>query len=166
MNLTKQSIIAKIKSKEYLGFEIFRNSDETTKNVRKLLENSFIRPLIDDDLVLVLIKLTNRLEKLALSLSKPDNLLKLNKPRVTEYLIFGSKVISSYNVNYPNRKLLVKKIPHKEGMGVVEQFADFSPQIDEEILLNFFTLKENVTATIADNILEILKLIKKWIKSR
>ncbi len=164
--LTKKSIVAKIKNKEYLGFDIFRNSDETTKNIRKLLESSFIRPLIDDDLVLVLIKLTNRLEKLYRSLAEPESLVKTNKPKANEYKIFGSKEISSYNINYPNRKLLVKKIPHKDGIGVVEQFADFSPQIDEDTLLSFYNIKEAETDTIASNILEVLNLVRKWVKSR
>jgi len=164
--LTKELIVTKIKNREYLGFDIFRNSDETTKNIKKLLENSFLRPLIDDDLVLVLIKLTNRLEKLYQSLAKPENLVKTNKPKASEYKIFGSREISSYNISYPNRKLLVKKIPHKDGMGVVEQFADFPPRIDEKILLSFYIIKETKVNTIASNILEVLNLIKKWVKSR
>lgn len=165
-NLTKLEIKDWIKDREFLGFEIFRNSEETTKNIRKILENSFIRPLLDNDLVLTLIKLTNRLENLYRLLSQQNNIIDLNKSDSDKYKIFGSKDISSYNAFYPNRKLLVKKIPKKEGMGVVEQFADFSPQVDESLLLKYFKIKKEKIDVIADNLIDILTYLKKWISER
>ncbi len=164
--LPKTTIKLKLTRKKYLGFEVFRNSTETTKNIRSLLENSFIRPLLDDDLVLLLLKLTNRLERLFKYLSQPDNLIKLNETAKKEYVIFGSKEISSYNAYFPNRKLLVKKIPGKKGMGVVEDFADFAPNIEIDKLLNYYKVKENRTETVSGIILEILKLLKSWISKR
>src|SRR5690606_5963455 len=123
--LPKNTVNSKLLQKKYLGFDVFRNSAETTKNIRVLLENSFVRPLLDDDLVLLLLKLSNRLERLYKYLSDTENLIKLDDNAKKEYVIFGSKEISSYNAYFPNRKLLVKKFPGKEGMGVVEDFADF-----------------------------------------
>ncbi len=59
--VSKIEIKKHIKQREYVGFELFCNSSETTKDVKELLANNFIRPLLDDDLALLLLKLINRL---------------------------------------------------------------------------------------------------------
>ncbi len=164
--LSESNIVLKLSQKEYLGFEIFRNSAETTKNIRSLLENSFVRPLLDDDLVLLLLKLTNRLERLFNYLSDQENLIKLNGNAKKTYVIFGSKEISSYNAYFPDRKLLVKKFPGKEGMGVVEDFADFEPNIEVDTLLHYFKLNEEGARKAGEIVSEVLELLKMWIAKR
>ena len=164
--LPKKTVNSKLVQKEYLGFEIFRNSTETTKNIRGLLENSFVRPLLDDDLVLLLLKLTNRLERLFKYLSNTENLVKLSNNTKNEYVIFGSKEISSYNAYFPNRKLLVRKFPGKEGMGVVEDFADFEPNIEVDELLNLYKIREDKAENASEIVSELLDLLKLWISRR
>lgn len=165
-NLTKKEIVNELQNREYMGFDILCNSSEITKNIRNLLENNFIRPLLDDEMILLLLKLSNRLSDLYSNLSDTGHLIKLPKSAEAEYVIFGSKEISSYNAYYPDRKLLAKKIPKRDGMAIVERFADFSPRIDEKMLLNFYKIEENSIQKIADILLEILYLTKAWIKSR
>ena len=161
--VSKIEIKKHIKQREYVGFELFCNSSETTKDVKELLANNFIRPLLDDDLALLLLKLINRLDRLYKLLSEQENLQEITKDIADTYTIFGSKEISSYNANYPNRRLLVKNIPRKEGMGVVESAADFSPEIENDTLIKYYKVKEDSLEKISNTIQEIVDLSKKWI---
>jgi hypothetical protein len=161
--ISKDEIKEHIKEREYMGFELFCNSNETTKDVKELLSNNFIRPLLDDDLALVLLKLINRLDKLFKFLSEQKNLQEIEKNITDTYTIFGSKEISSYNASYPNRRLLVKNIPDKRGMGVVESFADFFPEIENEILLKYYKVNDVGLDKTTDILQEIINLSKTWI---
>jgi hypothetical protein len=164
--VSKVKIKESIKEREYMGFELFCNSSETTKDVKELLSNNFIRPLLDDDLALLLLKLTNRLDRLFKLLSEQKNLQEIKKNTTDTYTIFVSKEISSYNANYPNRRLLVKNIPDKEGMGVVESSADFSPEIENNILVKHYKVHESGLDKITDTLQEIIDLSKTWISRR
>jgi len=164
--VSKTAIKKHIKEREYMGFELFCNSSETTKDVKELLSNNFIRPLLDDDLALVLLKLINRLDRLFRLLSDQKNLQQITKNTADTYTIFGSKEISSYNANYPNRRLLVKNIPGKQGMGIVESAADFSPEIENDVLTRYYKIEEGSLDKIVDTIQEIVDLSKNWISRR
>ncbi len=164
--ISKVKIKESIKEREYMGFELFCNSSETTKDVKELLSNNFIRPLLDDDLALLLLKITNRLDRLFKLLSDQKNLQEIKKDNTDTFTIFGSKDISSYNASYPNRRLLVKNIPGKEGMGVVESSADFSPEIENDILVKYYKVNEASLSNITDTIQEIVALSKSWIARR
>ncbi|NTU46104.1 hypothetical protein HGA88_00585 [Candidatus Roizmanbacteria bacterium] len=164
--VSKVEIKKLIKERQYMGFELFCNSSETTKDIKELLSNNFIRPLLDDDLALLLLKLTNRLKRLFKLFSEQKNLQEIKKDTSDTYTIFGSRDISSYNASYPNRRLLVKNIPGKKGMGVVESAADFSPEIENDILVKYYKVNEASLSNITDTIQEIISLSKTWISRR
>jgi len=157
INYSKNEISNSIKHQNYLGFQIFKDTDEVNSLFKSTANDNFILKYSSYIDTISIIRIANNLIKLENILRNDNNFVKCAESAV-EYKILNGKSINPEN---DDKYLLLKKVK-KKNIFVVYDSGYFDKQnIDK--LLNRYILKEEASQKISDLLLETFSLMKYWI---
>ena len=78
MKMKKKEIMTILGKKEYLGFQLFKNWNQTRTSFDEFLQNNFVLSKFDNDYLINILKIKNYLTSLEYSLLNPNNLNLIN----------------------------------------------------------------------------------------
>lgn len=149
-----------IKSRKFIGFELFKSWNETYEYFSKILENNFVLSRLDDNQILVLLEIQSTLINMKRCFENKNGFVD-TKQKVTNYIIQDGKSMNPTNSEFPNRYLLLRDIDN--GKYVVEDFGDFAP-IDAQKLLNVYTISPEAVDPIVMWTYMMFQHIKRWLE--
>lgn len=159
--MSSEELQAHLHEREFLGFTILQDSSEISRGLQELIENSFLLTRLNNEQLIALVKIKNRIERLWTELSSLDRLDRLDKPAPKNYRVVQGDEISSYNETLPNRRLLLDMIG-KSKNGVVVAFGDFDPRLTSKELLSTYKLNDPTVLVVEENFLELFELLSQW----
>jgi hypothetical protein len=158
--MNKEDIKNLVSTNEYLGFQIYKSWDMSEKGFHELLKNSFMVKRLEDSHVICIISIIKSLRAIE-AMQKWQDLYVMTETRATNYKTVSGRELSSYNVEFPDRLLLLKDIG--DGKSIVEDFGDF-PLYQKDKLLNAFTVNKSAVEPYSEIISEIISDINSWLE--
>jgi len=159
-HITKATIEQYLVNNKHLGFQIFKRWDTNVANLKDILKNPFILSRLEDEQIILLIKLIDDI-RLLTDFQKCDDFFILLKEKDNSHTIINSDQFANGS-EYPYRYLLLSKTD--KGQFIVDDFGDFYKDKDDQ-LLNYFCINPNYAYILADHIAKIIKDIDSWLKS-
>ena len=161
LSQTEKDLINTIKTKKFLGFQVYKNWSITEKNITNVLENSFILKHLDSDYIIAVIELLKEV-RLFESMSKNVHDLYISTEKKAEgYRIESGKDINIKNNEYPDRYLLLKHLD--EDKYIVIDFGDFA-LYQREKLLTIYRFNEKYINFFSSSLIGLINRIKLWIE--
>lgn len=157
VNYSKNEVESSVRNQSFLGFQIFKNTDEVRSLFSDALNDNFILKYSTHLESINLLRIANNLAKLESILKTESNYDKSAENGI-EYTIVNGKSINSEN---DDKYLLMKKTSHVDRFVVYD--SGFFEDDKKELLLNKYILKEKFSREVAILLYEILGLMKKWI---
>ncbi|MDD5455097.1 MAG: hypothetical protein PHW62_06355 [Candidatus Ratteibacteria bacterium] len=157
VNYSKNEILNSVKNQNYLGFQIFKNTDE----VRSLFNDA-----ISDNLILKysshidsinILRIANNLVYLESMLKNKSNFNKCGEGGI-EFTVVNGKSINPEN---DEKYLLMKKTAYSDRFVVYD--SGYFEQNDIKDLLSRYVFKKEPTRKIASLLAEIFVLMKHWL---
>ena len=163
MKMKKKEIMNILGKKEYLGFQLFKNWNQTRTSFDEFLQNNFVLSKFDNDYLINILKIKNYLTSLEYSLLNPNNLNLINNHKDLKYF----KVIKVSEIDpkteTPNKYILLRKLDNK-GEAVIKDFGDFDEK-HRERLIAYYKIKQEKLEEISIIIFNLLRMSKRWIKT-
>jgi len=157
----KQSDIKKaLKNKELLGFQIFKHWEESESYFSRLLENSFVLSKLEDEQIIIIIKMINAMRNFQNFCLNINNFFEIGQYIKKEFAILDLKHAHRENLKYPERLILIKKID--EDKGIVIDFGDFKVYM-KPYLLKKYKIKEEKLNEFSEVVYNLLNLINRWL---
>ncbi|HUI28832.1 MAG TPA: hypothetical protein VLX91_01355 [Candidatus Acidoferrales bacterium] len=149
-----------LEGRKFLGFQLFKSWSYTHDYFSKVIENNFVMSRLNDEQILIVLKIKNSLYQIEDFFSNGDNF------SVTEEIATGYRVVVGASLNpenrqFPNRFLLMRGLNNEKY--VVEDFGDFRAD-DLDRLLQTFMMKRETLNLAVDRVFNLLSLIQKWLE--
>lgn len=157
VNYSKNEVESSVRNQSFLGFQIFKNTDEVRSLFSDALNDNFILKYSTHLESINLLRIANNLAKLESILKTESNYDKSAENGI-EYTIVNGKSINSEN---DDKYLLMKKTSHDDRFVVYD--SGFFEDDKKELLLNKYILKEKFSREVAILLYETFGLMKKWI---
>ena len=150
-------------NREFFGFQIFKHWEESESYFSKLLENSFVISKLEDEQVIVIIKMINAMrnfQKFCLNINNFFEIENKNEYIKKEFAILDPKYAHPNNLRYPERLILIKKIDKDKG--IVIDFGDFK-KYTKPYLLKRYKIKNEKLNEFSEVVYNLLNLINRWL---
>jgi len=157
VNYSKNEILNAVKNQNYLGFQIFKNTDEVRTLFGKAVNDNLILKYSSHVDSISILRITNNLIRLESILKNENNFNNCAESGI-EFTIVNAKDINPDN---DEKYLLFKKTLHP-GRFVVYDSGFFEKEKIEK-LLNRYVLKDYSSKEFSDLLFETFKLMKHWI---
>lgn len=156
-NYSRNEILNSVKNQNYLGFQIFKNTDEVRALFSEALNDNLILKYSSHIDSICILRIANNLARLE-SILKNENSFKDCAERGIEFTVVNGKDINPDN---DDKYLLLKKTAHPDRFVVYDSGFFEKEKIDK--LLNRFVLKEDSTTVFASLLFESFALMKHWL---
>jgi len=157
VNYSKNEIYNSIKNQNYLGFQIFKNTDEVRSLFSDTLNDNLILKYSSHNDCISILRIANNLARLEFTLKNENNFNNCAESGI-EFKIVNGKDINPEN---DEKYLLLKKTTHPERFVVYD--SGFFEKDKIEILLERYVLKEGPSKEVSDVLFETFTLMKYWI---
>lgn len=157
INYSEEEIRNSIKHQRYLGFQLFKNSDEVRLLFEEALNNNLLLKYSSHIETINLLKITNNLSALE-TIFKNEKSFKQAYSQSTEFVAVKGK---DMNADNPDGYMLLRKTS-KDRMYVVYDSGVFEGR-HEEMLVDEYVLSTDTTYQVAKLIHQTLHLMKAWL---
>jgi hypothetical protein len=157
VSYSKNELYNSIKNQNYLGFQIFKNTDEVRSLFSDTLNDNLILKYSSHNDCISILRIANNLARLEVTLKNEKNFNSCAESGI-EFKIVNGKDINPEN---DEKYLLLKKTTHPERFVVYD--SGFFEKDKIEILLERYVLKEEPAKEVSDVLFETLALMKYWI---
>lgn len=157
VNYSKNEILNSAKNQNYLGFQIFKNTDEVRSLFGKALNDSLILKYSSHVDSICILRIANNLARLESILKNENNFDNCAESGI-EFTVINGKDINPDN---DEKYLLLKKTTHSDRFVVYDSGFFEKEKIDK--LLNRFVLKRGSAMEVANLLFETFTLMKHWL---
>ncbi len=157
VNYSKNEILNSVKNQNYIGFQIFKNTDEVRSLFGEALNDKLILKYSSHVDSICILRIANNLARLE-SILKNDNNFKNCAESGIEFTIVNGKDINPDN---DEKYLLLKKTAHIDRFVVYDSGFFEEEKIDK--LLSRFVLKEDSAIEVASLLFKTFTLMKYWL---
>lgn len=154
---SKDEILNSVKNQNYIGFQIFKNTDEVRDLFGEALNDNLILKYSSHVESTSILRIANNLARLE-SILKNDNNFNECAERGIEFTVVNGKDINPDN---DEKHLLLKKTVHSNRFVVYDSGFFEKEKIDK--LLNRFVLKRDSAIEVANLLFETFTLMKHWL---
>lgn len=154
---SKNDLVNALKNQSFIGFQIFKNTDEVRTLFGNALNDNFILKYSDHVDSISLLRIANNLAKLESMLKNESNFEKSAESGIEFLVVDGSSI----NPENDEKQLLLKKTAHENRYIVYDSgyFAD-----DEKARLLFrYTLHHQSAQALSAMLYETFALMKRWL---
>lgn len=155
---SKEQIKTSIANHSYLGFQIFKEMEDIKDLFRDALDNNFVIRYSPREYVINLLKIVDIIIGIEHIFRKENNYSK-SPEKAIEYFCVNANEINPKNEE--SRFLLLKKTPI-EDRAIVYDSGRFD-QSKEDKLLNRYTINNESTEKLADQIYELNRYLQFWL---
>jgi len=156
-NYSRNEILNSVRNQNYLGFQIFKNTDEVRALFGEAINDNLILKYSSHVDSICILRIANNLARLE-SILKNENSFKDCAERGIEFTVVNGKDINPDN---DDKYLLLKKTAHLDRFVVYDSGFFEKENIDQ--LLNRFVLKEDSATVVASLLFETFALMKHWL---
>ncbi len=157
VNYSKNNILNSVKNQSYIGFQIFKNTDEVRSLFGEALNNNLILKYSSHIDSICILRIANNLARLE-SILKNDNNFDNCAESAIEFTVVNGKDINPDN---DEKYLLLKKTARSDRFVVYDSGFFEKEKIDK--LLSRFVLKRNSATEVANLLFETFGLMKYWL---
>jgi hypothetical protein len=157
VNYTKSELDNAIKNQSYLGFQIFKNTDEVRSMFSDAINDNLILKYSSHIDSISILRISNNLAKLEIILKNDNNFEKCAETGI-EFKTVNGKEINPLN----DEKYLLLKKTAIEDRFVVYDSGFFDKDIIEK-LLNRYVLKQEASKKVSTLLYETFSLMKYWL---
>lgn len=157
VNYSKEEIKNSVKNQNYLGFQIFKNTDEVRSLFSDALNDNFILKYSSHMDSISILRITNNLVKLE-SILKTELNYEKSAEQGIEYTVINGKNINPEN---DDKYLLMKKTIHSDRFVVYD--SGFFEDEKKDLLLNKYILNDKYSNEVSTLLSETFTLMKHWI---
>lgn len=157
VSYSKNEILNSTKNQNYLGFQIFKNTDEVRSLFGKALDDNLILKYSSHVDSICILRIANNLARLESILKNENNFDNCAESGI-EFTIVNGKDINPEN---DEKYLLLKKTTHSNRFVVYDSGFFEKEKIDK--LLNRFVLKRDSAMEVANLLFETFTLMKHWL---
>ena len=157
VDYSKIEINNSVKNQSYIGFQIFKNTDEIRFLFADALNDNLILKYSSHIESINIIRMVNNLTKLESILKNELNYDKSAEKGV-EFEVINGKILNSSN---EDKYLLMKKTSYENRFVVYD--SGFFEEDKIKILLNRYVLKEDVSKEISNILFETFLLMRHWL---
>ena len=156
-NYSRNEVLNSVRNQNYLGFQIFKNTDEVRALFGEAINDNLILKYSSHVDSICILRIANNLAKLE-SILKNENSFKHCAERGIEFTVVNGK---SINPDNDDKYLLLKKTAHLDRFVVYDSGFFEKENIDQ--LLNRYVLKEDSATVVATLLFETFALMKHWL---
>lgn len=156
-NYSRNEILNSVKNQNYLGFQIFQNTDEVRSLFSEALNDNLILKYSSHVDSICILRIANNLAKLE-SILKNEKSFKDCAERGIEFTVVNGKDINPDN---DDKYLLLKKTAHPDRVVVYD--SGFFEKEKTDKLLNRFVLTVDSATVVASLLFETFSLMKHWL---
>jgi hypothetical protein len=160
LDLNNDEFLKLIKGKEFLGFQLFRDTEKLQISFQAIIDNPIFAKHIDDGKVASLITLINALYLFNENIKNRRDLFKKTTKVASEFRVVNGH--SMNNANPPNSVMLIKKIDDEKG--VVMDAGEF-PKYRQDNLLHYFMVSDKEVSVLVLLYEDIFRAIEEVIKN-
>ncbi len=157
VNYSKEEIKNSVKNQNYLGFQIFKNTDEVRSLFSDALNDNFILKYSSHMDSISILRITNNLVKLE-SILKTESNYEKSAEQGIEYTVVNGKSINPEN---DDKYLLMKKTIKSDRFVVYD--SGFFEDEKKDLLLNKYILNDKYSNEVSTLLYETFTLMKHWI---
>ena len=157
VNYSKNEILNSVKNQNYLGFQIFKNTDEVRTLFSDALNDNFILKYSSHIDSISILRIANNLARMEFMLKNEDNFNNCAETGI-EFKVVNGKDINPEN---DEKYLLLKKTTHPDRFVVYD--SGFFEKDKIERLLKRYVLKEGPAKEVSDALFETFKIMRHWI---
>lgn len=157
VNYSKNEIFNSVKNQNYIGFQIFKNTDEVRSLFKDALNDNLILKYSSHVDSINILRIANNLARLEFTLKNESNFQKCAE-RGIEFKIVNGRDINPEN---DEKFLLLKKTNHPNRFVVYD--SGFFENDKVENLLERYVLKERTSKEISEALFETFALMKQWL---
>ena len=154
---SKNEILNSTKNQNYLGFQIFKNTDEVRSLFGKALNDNLILKYSSHIDSICILRIANNLARLEAILKNENNFNNCAESGI-EFTIVNGKDVNPEN---DEKYLLLKKTMYSDRFVVYDSGFFEKEKIDK--LLNRFVLKKDSAMEVANLLFETFTLMKHWL---
>jgi hypothetical protein len=144
----------------YLGFQMLKEWEVESNNIKELLKNELVIQVLDDAKKVTLIKILKHIMHFEY-LGNLEYFMEIANSKSIKYSCISGEKINKQNNEYPNRMLLLSKVDNKKGK--VIDFGDFKKS-DQEKLLKEYKIEKDKIDYICELFYDFISEINTWIK--
>lgn len=163
MNITDEEMQTKLKSNQFLGFQIFKKWEVNESKLKELADKAISSVYHGRELAGIIIELmrwTGSFDKFNRSRTNP-NLFILTKNKSNGYSAVSGLSINPKNTEFPDRFMLFKKLDEKHS--VVQDFGDFIEKDKIDGLTNTYAMNPDFVDPYSFKIREFIQIAEKWL---
>jgi hypothetical protein len=159
MSIQKNELKKEFSENIYMGFQILKEWEVESKNIKELLKNVLIVQTLDDSKKVILIKILKNINYFDY-LGNLEMFFHIKEEGFENYTCVEGKKLNSSNTKYPDRLLLLKKIDNNKSK--VIDFGDFKIG-DKNKLLNQYNINTEYVDNLCDVFYEFISEINAWL---
>jgi hypothetical protein len=157
VNYSKQEIFNSVKNQNYLGFQIFKNTDEVRSLFKDTLNDNLILKYSSHTDSISILRIANNLARLEYTLKNEINFNKCAESGIEFNVTSGKDINPDNDEGY----LLLKKTAYPNRFVVYDSGVFEKDKIKN--LLQRYVLKEGPSKEISDVLFETFTLMKHWL---
>ena len=157
LNYSKEEIGHSVTNQRYLGFQIFKDTDEVRSLFDEVLNNNLILKYSGHLETINLLRIANNLSLLEAILKTEDN-FKPTHPESSEFMTLDGK---DMNPDNPDKLILLRKTPHQDRFVVYDSGVFERRHLNN--VLSEYIFKEEAADRIARLLYDTFSLMKVWV---
>jgi len=157
VNYSKSEILNSVRNQNYLGFQIFKNTDEVCTLFGEAVNDNLILKYSSHVDCISILRIANNLARLESILKNEDNFNNCAESGI-EYTVVNGKDINPEN---DEKYLLLKRTAHVDRYVVYDSGFFIKEKIEK--LLKRYVLKDDAAVTVSDLLFETFALMKYWL---
>ena len=157
VNYSANEILSSVRNQSYLGFQIFKNTDEVRSLFRDAINDNLILKYSEHHDSINILRIANNLARLESLLKKESNFEQCAESGIEFMAVNGKKI----NPENDEKYLLLKKTAHSNKF-VVYDSGFFEGEKDEK-LIHRYVLKEPCAIEISNLLYQTFGLMRYWL---
>lgn len=160
VSYSKNEIFNSIKNQNYLGFQIFKNTDEVRSLFSEAVKDNLILKYSSHVDSISILRISNNLARLESILKSENNFDNCAESGIEFTVVNGRNI----NPDNDEKHLLLKKTAHSDRFVVYD--SGFFEKEKIEKLLSKYVLKEDSAKEVSGLLFETFKLMKHWLPDK
>ena len=160
-DVTAKKIQNSLLKQKYLGFLIFKNFEDYKDLFKGALENNLVIKYCPREKIILLLKIIDKIITIE-HLFKNENSYKKDIKKSNDFVIQHGKNLNSIN---PESSFILLKKTKAIDKFVVYDSGEIEQRYESK-MLNIYTLTDNATNIISNEIYELVKTMNKWLPKK